>query len=277
MQDRKPGDKTGQPLSRNIRLTIAFDGTAYHGWQIQNDAPSIQGLISDAVTRITQEKVPLTGSGRTDAGTHARGLVANFRTASKIKPAQFVRALNAILPADIRILAARRAPASFHARKDAVSKTYRYQIYLGQVLPPHLAREHYHYPYPLNFELMEAAVRLFPGEHDFASFAKTNSSAASTIRRIYRCDLRKKGRRLLLTVQGNGFLHHMVRNMAGTLLEVGRGTMSLDHFKKLFTERDKNLAGFTAPAKGLILLRVQYQPDRRGQRPEKPANAQAGL
>jgi tRNA pseudouridine38-40 synthase len=259
MQNRKPGNKTGQPpVQRNIRLTVAFDGTAYHGWQIQPDAPTVQGLISQTIARITGEEVTLTGSGRTDSGTHARGLVANFLTGSRLPPSRLARALNAILPRDIRILSARQAPSGFHARRDAVAKVYRYQMYLGPILPPHLARECFHFPYRTDIAAMEAAARLFPGEHDFASFAKTNKPYRSTVRRIFRCELRKKGRRLLLTVEGNGFLHHMVRNMAGTLLEVGRGSITLDQFRDLFAQRDRTLAGFTAPAHGLVLLKVRY-------------------
>jgi tRNA pseudouridine38-40 synthase len=260
MQDRKPGDQAGQPLGkRNIRLKVAFDGTAYHGWQIQQDAPTIQGFIAEALARITGEKVTVTGSGRTDSGTHARGLVANFFTGSRIAPAKLLRALNAILPRDIRILSARYVQVSFHARKSASSKVYRYQVYLGEVMLPHLAREYFHYPYPVQLEKMQAAARLFPGEHDFASFAKTNESITNTVRHIYKCELKKTGRRLLLTVEGNGFLHHMVRNMAGTLLEVGRGAIEMEQFRALFANRDRNLAGFTAPAHGLILLRVYYK------------------
>jgi len=259
MQDRKPGDQTRQPLNRrNIRLTVAFDGTRYHGWQIQRDSPTIQGLISEAIAKITGEWVNLIGSGRTDAGTHARALAANFLTESRIAPAQLGRALNGVLPWDIRILSARKAPLGFHARKNAVSKTYRYQIYLGSILIPHLAREYFHYPYRLQIEQMEQAARLFPGEHNFASFAKTNASNSNTVRHIFRCELKKRGHRLFLTVQGNGFLHHMVRNMAGTLLEVGKGSMSLEQFQDLFVKRDRRLAGFTAPAHGLVLLKVQY-------------------
>jgi tRNA pseudouridine38-40 synthase len=259
MQDRKPGNQTRQSIGRrNIRLTVSFDGTAYHGWQIQHNAPTVQGLISEAITRITGERVALTGSGRTDAGTHARALVANFLTESRIAPSQFVRALNGFLPRDIRILSARKAALAFHARRDAVSKTYRYQIYLGSIMIPHLAREYFHYPYQIDIGRMEAAARLFPGEHDFVSFAKTNPSYSSTVRHIFRCELKKKGRRLFLTVQGNGFLHHMVRNMAGTLLEVGKGSISFEEFRDLFVKRDRKLAGFTAPAHGLVLLKVQY-------------------
>jgi tRNA pseudouridine38-40 synthase len=243
---------------RNIRLTIAFDGTAYHGWQIQQNVPTLQGLLSEAIARITGETAAITGSGRTDAGVHARGLVANFLTGSRIPPAQLARALNGLLPRDIRVLSARQAHSAFHARRDAVSKVYRYQIYLGPILAPHMLREYFHFPYPIDIAKMQNAARLFIGEHDFASFAKANDALSSTVRRIFRCEIKKQGRRLLLTVEGNGFLHHMVRNMAGTLLEVGRGSIGLDDFRELFIKRDRRLAGFTAPAHGLVLLKVKY-------------------
>ena len=243
---------------RNIRLTIAFDGTDYCGWQIQSGAPSIQGVVSAAIAGITGEAVSLTGSGRTDAGTHARGLVANFFTGSKIPAVRLPLALNSVLPKDIRILAARDVPADFHARKSARSKIYRYQIYSGTILPPHLRREYFHFPYPFDFDRMSAAARLFAGEHDFTSYAKTGSGISNTVRRIFRCSLRRWETRVYLTVEGNGFLHNMVRNMAGTLLEVGRGRISLSDFAALFEKRDRTQAGFTAPAHGLILVKVRY-------------------
>ena len=257
---------------RTLRLTIAFDGTRYFGWQIQRDQPTVQGTLVEAIRRITGERVKLVGSGRTDAGTHARSLVASFTTSSSIAPASLTRALNSVLPRDIRVLAARRAPSSFDARRSARKKIYRYQIFRGQVLPPHLAREHFHYPYPIELASMEAAASLFVGEHDFGAFAaaqrKTQAEAAgcspdevpprSTVRRIYRCELKQRGARLLLTVEGNGFLQHMVRNIAGTLLEVGRGRLSLAQVRDLFRHPDRTKAGFTAPAQGLLLVKVSY-------------------
>ena len=243
---------------RNIRLIVAFEGTSYHGWQIQPDLPTIQGMLSEAIGRVTGEQVTVNGSGRTDAGTHARGLAANFMTGARLAPAQLVKALNSMLPRDVRILSARRMPSGFHARRNAFSKVYRYQIFLGPIMLPHLAREYFHFPYRVDLEKMQTASRQFVGEHDFASFAKAGSSVSGTVRRIFRCELRKRGHRLLFTVEGNGFLHHMVRNMAGTLLEVGRGSMSLNDFRQLFLMRDRTLAGFTAPAHGLVLLKVQY-------------------
>lgn len=259
MQSREPDNNMAKRnIRRNIRLIIAFDGTAYHGWQTQKNAPTLQGSLSKAITHITGEHVTLTGSGRTDAGTHARALAANFFTESRITPEQFLRALNGILPRDIRVLSARQMPADFHSRRHAISKVYRYQVYLGPILMPHMMREFFHFPYSIDIRKMEKAAHLFVGEHDFASFAKANTAPENTIRRILRCDLKKHGHRLLITVEGNGFLHHMVRNMAGTLLEVGRGSFSLKNFRELFAKRDRTLAGFTAPAHGLVLLKVQY-------------------
>jgi tRNA pseudouridine38-40 synthase len=242
---------------RNIRLNLSFDGTAYCGWQIQKNQSTIQGTVSEAISRITGERIRLTGSGRTDAGTHARSLIANFLTHSPIDPARLAAALNRILPRDIRVLSARYVPVAFHARRDAEAKIYRYQIYLGAIQPPHLRREFFHFPYPVDFRKMEEAANNFIGEHDFASFSKS-PPLPNTIRTIFRCELKKHGRCLILTVEGNGFLHHMVRNMAGTLLEVGRGSMRLHEFQELFVKRDRKFAGFTAPAHGLILLKVKY-------------------
>lgn len=230
---------------------------------MQREHPTIQGTICDAIAGITGEEATLIGSGRTDAGTHARALVANVKIAAKIPAADLMRALNSVLPRDIRILAARKAPDDFNAQRSARTKIYRYQIYRGAVIPPHLAREHFHFPYPLKLEIMHSAARGFLGRHDFASFAAHSGSgrdqeASRTIREIYRSDLKSSGRRLLYTVEGNGFLHHMVRNMVGTLLELGRGRMTLQGFRMLFHQRDRTLAGFTAPAHGLILIRVRY-------------------
>jgi len=246
------------PERRNIRLVIAFDGTAYSGWQTQSNAPSIQSVVTAALARVTCETVSLISSGRTDAGTHARGLVANFFTGSKIPADRLPFAVNNMLPRDIRLLAADDVPADFHARKKAQSKIYRYQIYQGIILPPHLLREYFHFPYPLDFDRMAEAARFFTGKHDFASYTKTSTRLVNTVRQIFRCDLRRQGARIYLTVEGNGFLRYMVRNMAGTLLEIGRGRISLPDFAAFFEKRDRTLAGFKAPAHGLVLVKVRY-------------------
>lgn len=243
---------------RNIKLVLGFDGTAYHGWQEQRGQPTIQGELREAIRRITGERADLAGSGRTDAGTHARAFVASFRTGSRMAPASFVRALNSVLPHDIRIFSAREVPGAFHARISARAKIYRYQVFRGKVLPPHLAREHFHFAYPLDTGLMTAAAGMFAGTHDFAGFAASGSAARDTVRHIFGCSLKSTRTRMVFTVEGSGFLHHMVRNMVGTLLELGRGQMTLKDFELLFEHGDRTLAGFTAPARGLILIRVRY-------------------
>jgi tRNA pseudouridine38-40 synthase len=268
MQLRIKAGEAGKPLSRNIRLDIAFDGTHYDGWQVQNDRPTIQGALRDAIRKVTGERVKLHGSGRTDAGVHARRMIANFHTRSRVPAPAFARALNRLLPPEIRVLASRRAGRDFHARLSARSKTYRYRIYRGQVMPPHLARECFHYPYRVDVPLMRQACLALAGEHDFGSFAKKSGLIStgpthqpvdrSTVRRILRVDLKQKGHELTFTVEGTGFLHHMVRNIVGTLLELGRGQMSPEEFGELLHKRDRTLAGFTAPARGLTLLKVRY-------------------
>jgi tRNA pseudouridine38-40 synthase len=260
---------------RNIRVLVAFDGTEFHGWQVQPAARTVQGVFLDAIAKITGEHVSVTGSGRTDAGAHARGLVANFHTASRIPPAHLVRALNSALPRDVRVLSARAVSNSFHARRDALSKTYKYQVFRGGIMPPHLAREYYHYPYRIDLDAMTEACGMLLGQHDFASFAAKSGKCRSgdamidrnTVRCIFGSKLAPTGHRLYFTLEGDGFLHHMVRNIVGTLLEVGRGRTTLEEYGELFKERDRDLAGFTAPAHGLILSRVSY---KRGSPIRKP-------
>lgn len=270
MQGRIPGGQAGQPLV-NIRLVLAFDGTDYCGWQAQPGRLTIQGALLEAIREIAREPVSLHGSGRTDAGTHARMLVANFQTRARLAPDAWRRALNSRLPETIRILRASRAPRRFHARRDAASKVYRYQIWRSPVMPPHLAREHFHYPYPLDLAAMREAASGFVGERDFGSFAARTGAGLrerpgsdeapgrGTRRTIFGCSLKDSGTRLLFTVEGDGFLHHMVRNMVGTLLEVGRARMTLERFRTLFDRPDRAGAGPTVPARGLILLRVRYR------------------
>ena len=268
MQHRIQAGEAGKPLSRNIRLDIAFDGTSFEGWQIQKDRPTIQGVLREAILKVTGERVKLHGSGRTDAGVHARRMVANFHTTSRVPVPAFARALNRLLPPEIRVLASKQAGPDFHARLSARSKTYRYRVYLGPVMPPHLAREYFHYPYPVDLPVMKGAGSMLIGEHDFGSFAKKSglirtgspdqSADRSTIRRILRVELKRKGHELTFTVEGTGFLHHMVRNIVGTLLDLGRGQISPEEFGNLLNARDRTLAGFTAPARGLTLLKVSY-------------------
>jgi tRNA pseudouridine38-40 synthase len=251
---------------RNIRLVIAYDGTGFHGWQRQPNAPTVQACLEDAIAKITGSPVQVMGSGRTDAGVHAQNQVANFSTASPIPRANLVKALNDVLPPEVRIKEAQEVPHRFHARYDAVAKTYCYRILQAPVCSPFIWRFVCHHPYPLERVRMAAAARLVEGEHDFTSFAASGEEvegaeeARSMVRTIFRSRLlwRPRTSMLVYKVRGNGFLHHMVRNIVGTLMEVGRGRLAPQDVERILAARDRTLAGPTAPAQGLCLLKVEY-------------------
>jgi len=247
---------------RNLKLALAYDGTDFCGWQVQPDAPSIQGTLGSAIGRITGENVLPQGSGRTDAGVHALEQVATFPTDSVIPAANLALALNDILPPAIRILACDEVPASFHARKSARSKTYRYRIYRGRICPPFLARYVWHYPYPMNFAAMERAAPLLEGEYDFSSFAAVDPEKGgdekNCTRRILSSRWRREGEEFVYEVRGNGFLHHMVRNLVGTLVLAGKGTLQPEDIPRILEAKNRSAAGATAPAGGLYLVNVEY-------------------
>jgi tRNA pseudouridine38-40 synthase len=254
------------------KLVLAYDGTDFHGWQVQPDCATIQGRLADAIEHITGERVLPQGSGRTDAGVHALGQVASFALAAPIPAANFHRALNRALPASIRVLSAANVAPEFHARHDAVGKWYEYRIFRGEICPPWLAR----YVYPLNWPLDMAAMRdaaaAVTGEHDFASFAASDpdlsqrsgksegeSEVAGSIRTIFSSGWDETADDLLIyRVHGSGFLHHMVRNLAGTFLDVGRGHIAAGDIKSILEARSRAAAGATAPARGLFLVSVDY-------------------
>jgi tRNA pseudouridine38-40 synthase len=253
---------------RNLKLVLAYDGTDYCGWQVQPRSLSIQGELASAIGRLTGENVLPQGSGRTDAGVHALGQVASFAIESLIPAANLVLALNHILPPSIRVLEATEVPPDFHARKSARAKTYRYRIYRGPVCPPFLARYVWHYPYPLHFEVLEAAACLIEGEHDFTSFAAVDPEKQvceggardkSNVRRIFSSRWRREGDEFEYEVCGNGFLHHMVRNLVGTYGLIGKGTLSPGDMSKILAAADRSAAGRTAPASGLYLVTVDYE------------------
>ena len=208
------------------------------------------------------EKVLPQGSGRTDAGVHALGQVASFSTQSPIPPRNLVIALNDVLPPAIRVLSAEQAPAAFHARHSAKSKIYRYRIWRGEICPPELARYVYHHPYPLKEEAIQRAAVTVIGEHDFTSFAAVDpekgESEKSNVRTIMLSKFDRNGEELIYEVEGNGFLHHMVRNLVGTFLLVGKGSLEADDIEHILAARDRSAAGHTAPASGLWLVRVNY-------------------
>jgi tRNA pseudouridine38-40 synthase len=247
---------------RNLKLTVAYDGTDFAGWQVQPEAATVQGTLSSAIGRITGEKVLTQGSGRTDAGVHALAQVATFQSESVIPVANFVVALNDILPASIRVLAAEQVPEDFHPRKSAKAKTYRYRIYRDAICPPLLARYVWHYPYPLDENAMRDAAPLIQGEHDFTSFAAVDPERGreglSNVRRIFSSQWRRESSELIYEVRGNGFLHHMVRNLVGTFLLVGKGTLKPAELTRILETKDRSAAGATAPASGLYLVNVEY-------------------
>ncbi len=247
---------------RNLKLVLSYDGTEFSGWQVQPGASTIQGALASAIGRVTGEKILPQGSGRTDAGVHALAQVASFATQSPIPPENLVIALNDILPSAIRVLEAAEAPVEFHARKSARAKSYRYRMYRGPICPPFLARYVWHYPYPLDEDEMQAVAGLVAGEHDFTSFAAVDPEQGreevSNVRQIFGSSWERQGDEFVYTVRGAGFLHHMVRNLVGTFLLVGKGTLKPADLSGILEARSRSAAGATAPASGLCLVSVEY-------------------
>jgi tRNA pseudouridine38-40 synthase len=251
-------------LSRNIKLTLAYDGHDFAGWQIQPDRLTIQGTLVSVIEHITGEKTLPQGSGRTDAGVHALAQVATVSLQSRIPIANLRKAMNDVLPESIRVLKAEEAPEDFHARKSAKAKTYEYRIFRAEMCPPFLARYVYHHPYPLDESAMREAADVVIGEHDFTSFAAVDPESrkegleVNNVRTIYSSEWQRSGDELRYRVRGNGFLHHMVRNLVGTFLMIGKGNLSMKDLKRILELRDRSAAAATAPASGLFLVSVEY-------------------
>jgi tRNA pseudouridine38-40 synthase len=251
---------------RYFKLTIAYDGTDFHGWQFQTSKSTIQGEIVAVLRRLTQENVQLNGAGRTDAGVHALGQVGSFRTQSTLSAAEFQRALNALLPQTIRIVGTEEVGPDFNARWSARGKVYRYRLYRGKVVPPFEWRYVLHYPFPLNEEAMRDAATRFVGVHDFTSFAASTGSEEddkerNMEREIYATELKRteEGEELWFTVHGRSFLRYMVRKMMGTLLDVGRGKLKPEDIEKLYELRDRSKSGPTVPPQGLCMVCVEHE------------------
>lgn len=248
---------------RNIKLILAYDGTGFSGWQVQPAAETIQGVLATAIGRITGEKVLPQGSGRTDAGVHALAQVATFQTESTVPAANFLVAVNDILPPAIRVLEASEVPTEFHPRKAAQAKTYRYRIYRKAICPPFLARYVWHYPYPLDEDTMQQAAPLIEGQHDFTSFAAVDpergkDGEVSNVRHVSSSRWRREADEFIYEVRGSGFLHHMVRNLVGTFLLAGKGTLKPQDVITILEAKNRTAAGATAPACGLYLVSVEY-------------------
>ncbi|MHB1701267.1 MAG: tRNA pseudouridine synthase A [Acidobacteriaceae bacterium] len=271
---------------RTFKLVLTYDGTDFHGWQVQPGLVTVQGALAQAIHRVTGESVLPQGSGRTDAGVHAEAQVASFSLSGSIPPENLLQALNRALPLSIRVLSSEHAEAHFHARHSARGKTYEYRIHEHPPCSPMLARYVYACPWPLRIERLQAAARIVVGEHDFTSFAASDpdkharlakrdaahlphaamgAEAASdsepsdsNLRTIFESQWERRGELLVYSVRGSGFLHHMVRNLVGTFIEAGRGRLNPEEIAAILCAQDRSFAGPTAPARGLFLKHVEY-------------------
>ncbi|MCI0420352.1 MAG: tRNA pseudouridine(38-40) synthase TruA [Acidobacteria bacterium] len=247
-------------MPRNLRLEIAYEGTNFHGWQMQPHLDTIQGQLTRVIERIVQAPVQVHGSGRTDAGAHALAQICSFKCESRIPLANFKKAVNSLLPASIRINRIDEAPENFHARFDARSKHYRYRILNATDCSPFDYRFVHHFPRPLDFVNLSTAAGLLLGEHDFSAFCDSDSDMEFKVREVTNSFFVFDSPRHLVeyNVCANGFLHHMVRNIVGTLLEVGKGKLACEDVPAILRSKSRSTAGPTAPAKGLFLVSVRY-------------------
>ena len=245
-------------MKKKYLLILEYEGTAYHGWQVQQNGITIQEVLEKALSQITNTKTSVLSSGRTDAGVHAEAMPAHFITESKMKPGEFQHAINSLLPHDITIKEVRKVPMSFNARSSAKLKLYRYTI-LNRDFPSALNfRRSWFIPHKLDFAAMRRAAKYLQGEHDFTSFRAGNCNAKSPVRTMDRVELFKQDGFLIFEFEGKGFLKHMVRNFIGTLVYVGRKKIPARQVKTILEARDRRQAGPTAPAQGLCLIKVEY-------------------
>ncbi|MBI4488443.1 MAG: tRNA pseudouridine(38-40) synthase TruA [Deltaproteobacteria bacterium] len=242
----------------NIKLTIEYDGTNYHGWQVQPNGETIQGVLEQALEKILRARIRLNGSGRTDAGVHALGQVANFIHMGDLDLWRLQKGLNALTPEAIVVKQAEPVADSFDARRDGRSRVYQYRIWTHPWPSAFHRRFSWHVHEPLDPSAIQEAIRFLEGEHDFASFQAAGCDASHPVRTIYRNSLRQEGEFLLYTIEANAFLRHMVRNIVGTLIEVGRRERTPEAFGDLLLARDRTRAGPTAPPHGLFLMEVRY-------------------
>ena len=254
---------------RTLKLTIAYDGTSYAGWQVQvarrhgardkGRKPTVQGTLERVFGQILQEPVKVIGSGRTDAGVHALAQVAHVKTRSSISRQRLLRSLNALLPKDIAVTRLEETDTAFHARFDAARKRYRYRIFTGTVPPPFIRLYVHHVRVPLRVAAMRRELATLRGRHDFRAFARAPERGRTTVRAVSDARLIRRGSELNLELAGNGFLHTMVRSIAGTLIDVGRGRLPQGTVRRMLKTRDRRLAGTTAPPQGLTLVSVEYR------------------
>lgn len=247
-------------MQRNLKLTLAYDGTDFHGWQVQPGLRTVQGELQDHARHILRHPLEITGSGRTDAGVHARGQVAQVYTTATVSTDAIFRALRSRLPDDILLIDLREVPPSFSAIRSARSKLYRYRIYNRHARPVqhHLQRYTYHCWHALDADRMRAAADHIVGTHDFAAFASKGRKRLTTTRTVFRCDVTRHYDEIHIDVEGGGFLYNMVRNIVGTLIEIGKGRWAPDRIPDILASCDRSQAGPTILAKGLTLQWVRY-------------------
>ncbi|MSU59619.1 MAG: tRNA pseudouridine(38-40) synthase TruA [Pedosphaera sp.] len=268
-------DATRNTQHVKFKLTIAYDGTGYEGWQVQKTGTGVQEIVEAALAKLFPSAPRIHSSSRTDTGVHALGMVAHFEVPhadDRMTARKLALALNAHLPADVRVVAAARAPEKFHARFDATGKQYRYFAWNHAAMNPLLRATAWHVPRPLDLKAMRAAAPLFVGKHDFQSFAANPGYAKeSTVRTVTRCEIKKSGRQLTFIIEGDGFLYKMCRGIVGTLVQVGQGKFPAKEIKTMLAKHDRRVAGMTAPACGLVLWKVFYgkAPTSKLQAPEK--------
>ena len=245
-----------------FKLIIAYDGANYEGWQTQKTGTGVQQIVETALAKLFPSKPGLHGSSRTDTGVHALGMAAHFEIPAhefKMPLRKLSLALNAWLPEDVRVLSAARAPEKFHARFDAVGKQYRYLIWNHGAMNPLLRRTAWQVPVKLDVRQMRSAAKLFIGKHDFQSFAANPGyKKENTVRTIYRCDIKKAGPQITVIIEGDGFLYKMCRGMVGTIVQAGLGKFPPDQIRTMLAQKDRRVAGMTAPAHGLVLWKVSY-------------------
>lgn len=243
-------------MAQNHKIFLSYDGTDFHGWQRQPEKRTIQGVVEEALAKIAQKKINVIGAGRTDAGVHAQGQVAHFKANFQIKEKELRPALNSILPSDVKVISIEKAEADFHARKMARSKIYQYRIFNSPSITPFLFRYVYQWSAPLQYPLMEKAAVLFKREADFSGFS--SNRLLQPVRNVISSELSQRGPEIIYTIKANGFLRYMVRTIVGTLLEIGRDKTPLERIEEVFRTKNRSLAGPTAPAKGLCLIKVNY-------------------
>lgn len=243
---------------RNIKLTVAYDGTAYHGFQTQAKLPTIQETIEGAISKLAKTAIKLQGAGRTDAGVHARGQVVNFRTEINIPLDKWPLAVNSILPEDIVVLKAEEVAEEFHARFDAKGKTYTYQIYSSPIASPFYRNYAWHVPVKLDAAAMDEAAQVLIGKHDFSSFQAADTRYRDPVKTLLKAEVKGEGPLVTVTLTGDGFLYNMVRIITGTLVQVGQGKLIKADLSDILEARSRTKAGATAPPQGLFMQEVYY-------------------